>query len=100
MGYESAVLSRSPENSANSDERSMNSLRIGQCENGDTLESCSGGCNDYELGGSCSENNQASCDKAQDAKMTIECSGGTNRKRTCGGKRLFWNKFNVWTMLY
>ena len=95
MGYQSAILTKIPKNADSSVEHSMNSLRIGQCENGDTLDRCSGGCNDYQLGGSCSNNNQVKCGKEQDAKMTIECSGGTGRKRTCGGKGLFLNKFKL-----
>ena len=55
-----------------------NSFRIGQCEQGDTWGSCSGGCNDYQRGGSCSDNVNATCDDSQAVKITINCSGGNN----------------------
>ena len=94
LGYDSAVLSKT------SGRYLMDSLRIGQCENGDTLESCSGGCNDYQLGGSCSDNNPVSCEAKHGGKFTVECSGGKNTKRTsCKDKIILINKFRLYVTL-
>ena len=49
---------------------------------------CRGGCNDYQGGGSCSNNNNAKCDKNQAAKFTIQCSGGMKMSTSSSsGKR-------------
>ena len=64
----------------------MDSFRIGKCKSGDEWESCSGGCNDYQVGGSCSNNGGVKCDKEQAVKITIECSGGNSSKTSsCTG---------------
>ena len=82
MGYDSGVLS-----GRNSGQKyGKDSFRIGKCDQGDTWMSawgtggCRGGCNDYEGGGSCRNNNNAKCDKNQAAKFTIKCSGGKKMK--------------------
>ena len=81
LGYDSGVLS-----GRNSGQKyGTDSFRIGKCENGDEwLTSgrggCRGGCNDYQGGGSCRNNNRAKCDKNQAAKFTIKCSRGKKVK--------------------
>ena len=76
MGFESGLLSRR----GSGKKYEGDSFRIGKCEDGDTWESCSGGCNDYQRGGSCNNNAKAKCDKGQAVKFTIKCSGGDDLK--------------------
>ena len=64
----------------------MNSFRIGLCNSGDQWDSCSGGCNDYQGGGACSNNPTVKCDKGQAVKITIQCSGGESAQMSsCTG---------------
>lgn len=85
MGYESGSLS-----GRGSDEKyNIDSFRIGKCLNGDLWESCSGGCNDYQEGGACSNNPEGKCDETQAVKITIQCRGGENgQSSSCAGKNL------------
>ena len=78
MGYHSGTFS----GRGSGQKYSMDSFRIGKCNDGDNWESCSGGCNDYQGGGACSNNNHAKCDQTQGVKITIECSGGVSTART------------------
>lgn len=83
LGYQTGTFSR-----GSGQTYSMDSFRIGQCNTGDTWESCTGGCNDYQSGGACS--NGVKCDQTQRVKITIECNGGESIKTTsCGGKILY-----------
>ena len=64
----------------------IDSFRIGKCKSGDEWESCSGGCNDYQIGGSCSNKYSAKCDWDQAVEITIKCSGGDSIKTSsCTG---------------
>ena len=66
---------------------SVDSLRIGACNDGDELEHCRGGYNEYEVGGSF--DNGAKCDKMQNVGITIQCSeGDSNKTISCSGKIL------------
>ena len=51
------------------------SFRIGECKKDDPWLQCSGGCNDYELGGGCQEHKFVKCTAGQTVKITIYCSG-------------------------
>ena len=86
MGYHSGTVSK-----VSGQKYDVESFRIGKCYEGDTWESCSGGCNDYEAGGECSNNGYfggAHCDKDQEVKIAIECIGGGSIKTTsCKGKK-------------
>ena len=82
MGYESGLLSRR----GSGEKYGVNSFRMGKCKSGDKWESCSGGCNDYQSGGTCNNNGRAHCDKDQAVKVSIECIGGDSIKTTsCRG---------------
>ena len=64
----------------------IDSFRVGLCKSVDKWESCSGGCNDYQSGGTCKNNGRAHCDKDQGVKVSIECFGGGSIKATsCRG---------------
>ena len=55
-------------------------LRIGKCTSNDTsLLSCTGGCNDLELGGQCSNNHDGACGAGQGVTIEIECFSGMFR---------------------
>ena len=54
---------------------SSDAFRIGKCEEGDGWNDCTGGCNDYELGGTCGNSMfGSSCATDDDVAMTITCS--------------------------
>ena len=54
---------------------SEDSIRVGKCEEGEYLMSCTGDDNSYETGGSCSAGN--------DAGISIECAGQGERYASC-----------------
>ena len=52
-------------------------MRIGQCTSNDnSLLSCTGGCNDLELGGQCSNYHHSKCGAGQGATVEIQCLSG------------------------
>merc|ERR1719245_849703 len=54
---------------------SSDGFRIGKCEAEDNWTACSGGCNDYELGGQCSNSiTGGNCQKDDGMAITITCS--------------------------
>ena len=56
-------------------------IKIGQCNSGDTLEACTGGCNDYtRADGGC-----AKCGVGKRAKITIACQGNSTKYSSCNG---------------
>lgn len=60
---------------------SVDAFRLGKCNENDEWDTkCSGGCNDYEIGGSCSNSmfSAADCTVAGKVAMTITCSGKLN----------------------
>ena len=53
-------------------------IRVGKCTSQDnSLSSCTGGCNDLQVGGECSNNANAKCGVGQGATVEIECFSGT-----------------------
>ena len=61
------------------DERAA--INIGQCDNGDTLEACTGGCNDYKR----ADDGCARCGVGNKAKITIECQGNSTKYSSSNG---------------
>ena len=59
----------------------MDHFRIGQCNENDTLLKCTGGCNDYKVGGSCSNDDNAVCKARNPAQFFLKCSGEYNEKQ-------------------
>ena len=59
---------------------SVDSFRIGVCKEGDSWLSCSGGRNDYKIGGSFDTYPSAKCDVLANVKIHIKCRGGENIK--------------------
>ena len=87
MGYSSGSFS----GRGSGKKYGIDSFRIGKCNVGDKWESCSGGWNDYEGGGACSNSppGRGKCDKDQRVKITIKCSGGDSIKTTsCRGNQI------------
>ena len=64
-------------------------FRFGQCNEDDRWPACNGGCNDMKLGGKCSENEAATCEKGSNVQFYVTCSGdydatkANERKCTC-----------------
>lgn len=72
----------------------VDSFKIGKCNQQDELKNCSGGCNDYEAGDYCGNENirdvangnpGARCEKNYGPKITIECVGIRENDSTCHG---------------
>ena len=76
MGYTSGKFS----GRGSGQKYSLDSFKIGNCNDGDKWESCSGGCNEYEAGGKCNDSWGSYCTKGQEVKITIKCSGGVEPK--------------------
>ena len=71
----------------------VKSFKIGKCWRNELLEACTGGCNDYSLGGKCNGKNGDNCDaNAGEISVTIECKNPTDpdlvKSSSCDGKRL------------
>ena len=67
----------------------VDSFKIGQCKAGNTLLECDGGCNDYNVGGYCSDDGYKNCNQGNQVKVTIECTGGTSttqKTSSCQGR--------------
>ena len=84
LGYDSGQRIKKKE------KYSVRSFNIGACRSTDTLETCSGGCNDYQVGRTkCHDGGNAKCDDGW-ISITIECSGGAGIKSSsCDGKILW-----------
>ena len=51
-------------------------IKVGKCTSQDTsLSSCTGGCNDLQVGGECSDDANSKCSVGQGAIVEIECFG-------------------------
>ena len=56
-------------------------ITIGECSTGDTLDACTGGCNDYRRG----DDACAKCGVDKKAKITIACQGNSTKYSSCNG---------------
>ena len=74
----------------------MDHFRMGQCNENDTLMKCTGGCNDYKVGGSCSNDDEGVCKAGKPVQFFLKCSGEHNQTQhllsQCTGKK---NQFIV-----
>ena len=53
-----------------------NGIKVGKCTSQDnSLSSCTGGCNDLQVGGECSDDANSKCSIGQGAIVEIECFG-------------------------
>jgi hypothetical protein len=66
LGYTRGVLDSSTE------KYDEDSIRIGNCNEGESLKECTGGCNDKGLGDGCAE-----CSTGKGIRITITCAGHT-----------------------
>lgn len=71
-GFEKGTVIRSTDQ-----ERGEKSLRVGKCNQGDTWPNCTGGCNDYKLGGRCSNDEEKKCGTEANS-MFLNCTGEKN----------------------
>ena len=58
--------------------REVNTFRLGKCNEGDTWPNCTGGCNDYKLGGHCSNDEDKKCETGSLVGVYINCTGNYN----------------------
>ena len=62
---------------------SQDAFKVGKCNSGDSsITRCRGGCNDYRLGGRCSDNDEANCDQGQNVGIKITCGWKDGSYRT------------------
>ena len=54
---------------------STDAFKIGECKKRDTWLNCSGGCNDYEIGGSCKNQKPVNCSAGHTIRIAISCIG-------------------------
>ena len=74
LGYTSGDQSRSY---ARYDE---DAIRIGRCRYGESLEACTGGCNERGVGDGC-----AACSVGNNVAITISCDGRVPSSSSCSG---------------
>ena len=51
------------------------SFRLGKCNDNDIWPDCTGGCNEYEVGGICADSWSGYCTSGEEVKITITCDG-------------------------
>ena len=91
VGYELGIINQDSKGEWNS---TTDHFRMGQCNENDTLMKCTGGCNDYKVGGSCSNDDEGVCKAGKPVQFFLKCSGEHNQTQhllsQCTGKK---NKF-------
>ena len=93
LGYENGTVSPK-EIVPHTESYSVDSVRIGKCYGGNhDLMGCTGGCNDWRVGGACYENENANCSAGQNVKIRITCNVAQNssapkNNSTCEGINL------------
>ena len=80
MGYESGRLS----GKGSGQRYAENAFKIGKCNVNDPLTGCRGGCNDYNTGEKCGNNDRARCKAGEPVKVTITCERGSIKTSSCG----------------
>ena len=83
LGHNSGAVFRHP-----GEKYIHSSFKVGKCDINDNLLNCSGGCNDYKVGGYCGNQNMddvangnpgARCDKHHGPKISIQCHDNKQR---------------------
>ena len=78
----------------------QDSFMLGMCKSGDTLFDCTGGCNDYIVGGYCSDDAYKHCNKDGEVKVTIQCSGGSSPATSyCQGRMISFSMAHKYTLV-
>ena len=76
------------------------SFKIGECKRYDPWLRCTGGCNDYELGGHCKGNPHVKCSAGQTVKISISCSGNINKRHHLKGMiKYHYLDYNIYSSL-
>ena len=63
----------------------VDAFKIGQCDSDDAWLQCSGGCNDNDIGGRCTDNVYMDCAAGQPVKINITCEGNSSKTTSCEG---------------
>ena len=73
--------------SGNSERKSysVDAFKIGKCNDADNWLQCGGGCNDYDVGGTCSNDVNMDCSAGQLVKINITCEGNISETNSCKG---------------
>ena len=77
LGYTSGTQSGRGSNQ----KYSKDAIKMGMCNNGDVLEKCTGGGNDYKVG-----DPGAGCTAGNAVKITISCNGVSKKTASCKSK--------------
>ena len=64
---------------------SEDAIKIGQCNVDDAGLQCSGGCNDYSIGGLCYDDINADCSAGKPVRINITCEGNSSKTTSCLG---------------
>ena len=66
---------------------SVDAFRVGKCQHDDSWGSCTGGCNDNEIGGHCNEHvmNTGMCNAGQPVRIKITCPCSCTKSSSCTG---------------
>ena len=64
---------------------SIDAFKIGKCNDDDNWLQCGGGCNDYDVGGTCSNDVNMDCSAGQLVKINITCEGNISETNSCKG---------------
>ena len=87
LGYQDGNLSP-----AKSTTYGRDAFRVGKCKESDKwLRSCTGGCNDYKVGGRCSDVWTHKCGKEAHVAFAISCFSPRSSflRSSCIGKKIF-----------
>ena len=81
LGYEQGHVSGNGERES----YSVDAFKIGKCNDDDDWLQCGGGCNDYDVGGTCSNDVNMDCSAGQLVKINITCKGNISETNSCKG---------------
>ena len=81
MGYDYGIVS----GIGLGESYTIDSFKLGQCDTDNAWLQCSGGCNDYEIGGKCNDDINMDCSAGQPVKSNITCEGNSLRSTSCEG---------------
>ena len=81
MGYHYGVVS----SKVQEESYTIDAFKIGQCDSDDAWLQCSGGCNDNNIGGKCSDDINVDCSGGQPVKTKITCHGNSSDTTSCKG---------------
>ena len=93
LGYDQGHVSENGEKES----YSVDAFKVGKCNDDDNWLQCGGGCNDYDVGGTCSNDVNMDCSAGQLVKINITCEGNNSETNSCKG---IWTQFLIEIILH